>query len=97
MMNHSHFLDTCVSGFNPQYTRRAHAAGLEVKIIFKLPKVGMTTVRLFGSVFQITEFLRCEGKTEHNVQMLVSAIKTVTAEAASPTAVKNLWLKENRA
>lgn len=91
------YIDISVKDFTPAYTRSAKAFDISVKIIFKTPKWSLTTVRLIGTRFNLTEFLRSRRELdERAIQMHVNAMKSVTVDSANPPAVKNLWLQENR-
>jgi hypothetical protein len=97
-----HFLDISVKGAIPPFTRRAHEFGVQTQILMKVPKWNLTTVRLIGTNWEITEFLKGECArissdwTMAKVQMHVNAIKLLTPDGEAPT-WKNRWLAENRA
>ena len=97
------FVDISVRDFTPHFTRRAHEFEVQTQILLKVPVEGLTTVRLVGTNFAITEFLRSlidrvgfDNWTESLVRMHVRAIKTLTADGAAPL-WKNRGLMENRA
>lgn len=91
------YIDISVKDFTPNYSRVAKTFDVTVKIIFKVPKFQLTTVRLIGTRFALTEFLRSRRELEERaVLMHVNAMKPCVGDAANPPAVKNLWLQENR-
>ena len=97
------FLDISVRDFTPHFTRRAHEFVVNTQILLKVPVESLTTVRLIGTNFAITEFLRSligrpgfDNWTESLVRMHVRAIKTLTEDNRAPLR-KNRGLYENRA
>lgn len=96
-----HFLDISVKGAIPPLTRRAHGFGVQTQILIKVPKWDLTTVRLTGTNWEITEFLKGEVSrissdwTMAMVQMHVNAIKLLTPDGEAPS-WKNRSLMENR-
>lgn len=95
------FLDISVKNFNGHFTSDAKAFGVKIQIMLKVPAWNLTTVRLIGSNWNITEFLRSltlqldSTWTEATVQMHVNAMKPVTADQ-KPMHWKNRGLMENR-
>lgn len=96
-----HYLDISVKGAIPPFTRRAHEFGVQTQILLKVPTWDLTTVRLIGTNFEITEFLKGEvARVSSNwtmamVQMHVNAIKVLTPETEAPR-WKDRALMENR-
>ena len=94
------YLDLSVRNFTPHFTRRAKEHGLRTQILVKVPAWDLTTVRLIGTNFEITEFLRVltlapdSTLTERAVRMHVQAIKPLTEQAPH---WKNRTLTESRA
>lgn len=96
-----HYLDISVKGAIPPFSRRAHEFGVQTQILIKVPARDLTTVRLIGTNWEITEFLKGEvarissNWTMAMVQMHVNAIKLLTPDAEAPR-WKDRSLMENR-
>jgi len=96
------YLDISVKDFSGRFTQKAKGFGVQVKILQKVPKWDLTVVRLLGTNFQITEFLKAmmiisfPHWTWETLAMHANAIKLATPEMENPVAWKNRALKENR-
>lgn len=97
----SHYLDISVKGPVATWTKKAKPFEVSTQILLKVPAWDLTTIRLLGTNFQITEFLRTltvtdANWTEEKVRMFVKAIKPVTPDVAATPDWKNRGLIENR-
>lgn len=95
----STFLDLSVKNFTGNYTHKAKAFSVKTQILMKIPKWDLTTIRLIGTNFNITEFLRSVNSgsnpqlTEAAIRDLVHAIKPLIEDAPH---WKNRTLMENQ-
>lgn len=91
------YVDISVKDFSGALTRKAKDFQVKTQILFKVPAWSLTTVRLTGTLFNLTEFLRSltltTEMTEAAVRMHVHAAKPVTD---TPVHWKNRQLMENR-
>ena len=89
------FVDISVRDFTGDFTRKAKAFNVKTQILMKIPAWSLTSVRLIGTLFEISEFLRSMPSRfeERAVQMHVNAVKPLLEQAPH---WKNRALMENR-